>query len=498
MNIKTCIVSVGLFFSGLSSVFAVGNAKKYEELSAKYDDSYEAGDYSASVTFLEQAMVYIHPDSLLWFSDTYNGLAYAYWRLGKFEKAIDYGQKALDCDYQIGDSARISLSLAVLASIFTHQRRFVDAEHYMRDAVKFVPAGNSLMLARRYSTLGEILSAQKKNDEAISCIQRAYRLDSIDNRSNQVAIRLSQLGTAYMQNGDYRNADVVLAQASEKLRALDNKSSLCINLISQTRNYIHLGRNAEAEKTAAECLQLSEQIGQRKNKLDALRNLAMLRNSPQLYEQTLKLSDSLYNEQISQQIADFEVRYATAEKEREIALQQVTIERQQNALVVLAVVLSAIFLALVLVFIIRRMRRDIEHTEKMARELFVDSPQTSPIEKPAAEPKQAPTPAAANNQATSQPATTMPINTPAAAPQTVEAEPTEKAEPVQPAVQLSPREIEIVNACCRGKLSKEIADEFGISKKTVDNHKSAIYQKLGVCNNTELILYAVKHGIAKL
>jgi len=65
-------------------------------------------------------------------------------------------------------------------------------------------------------------------------------------------------------------------------------------------------------------------------------------------------------------------------------------------------------------------------------------------------------------------------------------------------IQLSPREMDIVKACCQGKLSKEIADEFGISKKTVDNHKSAIYQKLGICNNTELILFAIKHDIVKL
>ena len=65
-------------------------------------------------------------------------------------------------------------------------------------------------------------------------------------------------------------------------------------------------------------------------------------------------------------------------------------------------------------------------------------------------------------------------------------------------IQLSPRELDIVKACCQGKLSKEIADDFGISKKTVDNHKSTIYQKIGVCNNTELILFAVKHGLARV
>ena len=134
------------------------------------------------------------------------------------------------------------------------------------------------------------------------------------------------------------------------------------------------------------------------------------------------------------------------------------------------------------------MRRDIEHTEKMARELFVSGKQNVPTEETTVEPKTIAKTDDAAEQNTKQPDES----------QTVVSSPTENPEPAQPAIQLSPREIEIVKACCQGKLSKEIADEFGISKKTVDNHKSAIYQKLGVCNNTELILYAVKHGIAKL
>jgi|GEM_PF-1243728 len=489
--IRKILVSVVLIFSALSLLKAA-NVKKYEELYAKYEDSYDAGDYSASVNYLEQAMPNIPSDSMYWFSDTYNGLAYAYWRLGNFDKAVDFGQRALDCDYEIGDSARISTSLSIMAAIFAHQRLFADAEQYMRRSIDYALANDSLILATRYSVFGEILSAQNKHAEAISSIIQAYKLDSIGNRAGKVAVRLSQLGAAYMQSGDYKKAETYLAQATEKLKAIGNNTSLSINLIAQTKNYMALGRNADAEKAAAECLQITEQIGQRKTKLDALRFLAALRNSPQLYKQTLSLSDSLYNEQISQQIADFEVRYATAEKEREIAQQQVTIERQQSALIVLVIVLTAIFIALVLVFIIRRMRRDIEHTEKMARELFV----SVPAEKTTSEPEQTADISDSKGAVEGQSSVTNAISPE----DTREADvmPTEKPEPEQPAVQLSPREIEIVRACCQGKLSKEIADEFGISKKTVDNHKSAIYQKLGVCNNTELILYAVKHGIVKL
>ena len=59
---------------------------------------------------------------------------------------------------------------------------------------------------------------------------------------------------------------------------------------------------------------------------------------------------------------------------------------------------------------------------------------------------------------------------------------------------LSEREMQIAAECCNGKSARIIAEELGISKRTVDSHKSNIYRKLGISNNIELIhkLYNLK------
>lgn len=496
MILRKYTVAVALIFSVLSSA-AAPNATKFKELFAKYEECYDANDYHGSVKYLEEAMPYIHPDSIIWFSDAYNGLSYAYYDLGQYDKAIAYGNRSLECDLQIGDSTRISTSFNLLAVIFAHQRRFDEAERYMHDAIAYVPLANTRMRAGRYAVLGEILSAVGKNDEAVGYIRKAYTLDSTDNRTDKMPVRLSQLGTVYLSQKDYAKAEVTLARATDGLRAIGNNYSLCINLMVQTKNYIALGRKAEAEKTATECLALSTRLDKRKTKLDALRLLAELRQSPELYEQALKLNDSLYNEQISEQIADFEARYATAEKEKEAAQLQVVVNRQRYALIVFVLVFAALLVGTVLVHFARRMRRDIEHTEKVARELFVShSKQNAVSVKPAIDAQEPENESDARiRESENQSSETEKVT-----PESIENQVTAAQEPAVDSdeIQLSPREVDIVKACCQGKLSKEIADEFGISKKTVDNHKSAIYQKLGICNNTELILYAVKHGIAKL
>jgi DNA-binding NarL/FixJ family response regulator len=59
---------------------------------------------------------------------------------------------------------------------------------------------------------------------------------------------------------------------------------------------------------------------------------------------------------------------------------------------------------------------------------------------------------------------------------------------------LSEREMQIAIECCKGKTARVIAEEFGISKRTVDSHKNNIYRKYGISNNIELIhkLYNLK------
>lgn len=488
------VISIALTFSIISTATA-SDLKKYLELFAKYEECYDSNDYRGSVKFLEEALIYVPTDSTIYYSDIYNGLAYAYWDMGQYDKAVDYGKRCLECDLVLGDSTRISTSFNLLAILFTHQKLFDEAEQYLLQAITYVPHNNTKMKAGRYAVLGEILSANGRDAEAIGYIRQAYALDSADNRTDKMPVRLSQLGEAYLRQKEFDKAEVTLAKASEGLRAAGNDYSLCINLLAQTKNYMALGRKAEAEKTALEGLDLSNKLNRRRTKLEALHYLAELRKSPELYEQTLALNDSLYNEQISQQIADFEVRYATAEKEKEKAELQVIINHQRYALVVIVIVFAAILIGAVLGYIVRRMRRDIEHTEKMARELFVIKHPSvnlattgNNLENKDIIHRQ--NKADLNSTTEDSPIRLLP-NEPINAPKPA-------AETTDDGVKLSPREREIIKACCQGKLSKEIADDFGISKKTVDNHKSTIYQKIGVCNNTELILYAVKHGFASV
>lgn len=60
---------------------------------------------------------------------------------------------------------------------------------------------------------------------------------------------------------------------------------------------------------------------------------------------------------------------------------------------------------------------------------------------------------------------------------------------------LSDREYQIFRLIVSGQSISEIADKLSLSVKTVSTHKSRIMQKMNMTNQTELIRYAIKHGL---
>jgi len=63
---------------------------------------------------------------------------------------------------------------------------------------------------------------------------------------------------------------------------------------------------------------------------------------------------------------------------------------------------------------------------------------------------------------------------------------------------LTKRELEVVRLLCNGFKSREIGDVLHISECTVNNHKTAIYPKLNVRNENEIIRMALITEIVKV
>lgn len=61
---------------------------------------------------------------------------------------------------------------------------------------------------------------------------------------------------------------------------------------------------------------------------------------------------------------------------------------------------------------------------------------------------------------------------------------------------LSPRELEVLQLICQGHGNRAIAERLRLSVNTVGVHRANIMSRLGVHKTAELVVYALRHGLA--
>jgi len=64
--------------------------------------------------------------------------------------------------------------------------------------------------------------------------------------------------------------------------------------------------------------------------------------------------------------------------------------------------------------------------------------------------------------------------------------------------ELTPREVEVLKLIAQGLSNQTIADQLGLSRKTVDVHRANLMRKLDLHTVTELVKYALRRGLITL
>jgi DNA-binding NarL/FixJ family response regulator len=71
-----------------------------------------------------------------------------------------------------------------------------------------------------------------------------------------------------------------------------------------------------------------------------------------------------------------------------------------------------------------------------------------------------------------------------------------KAAPQSPT--LTTRELEVLQLIVHGKSNREIAAVLGLSVNTIAVHRANVMQTLGIHNTAELVVYAIRNGLASI
>ena len=92
-------------------------------------------------------------------------------------QSLEYAQKALDTERQVGDTARIGVRLSQLASAQLALSKIDDARRSLQEAIPMLlHSGNLHSWGICQNQMGDILASEDKNDEAAACYLEAATL----------------------------------------------------------------------------------------------------------------------------------------------------------------------------------------------------------------------------------------------------------------------------------------------------------------------------------
>jgi len=371
-----------LVFIMLMLASGLGRAQSGEELLQLVDSAYaEAmeGHLQEAIRINEDGLALVPPDSVGLQCEFYSCLLFCYHRLGDYEQALRYGELCLSYDEVHGDPSDISASLGNLAGIYSSVGKHDVAISYLNRAIRIEeelvesdPEHSEKSLAIRKAMLGEVLLAKAMTlpeeerkplfTQALQLTKEAYLIDLKLDRQAQVGMRLSQLGNIYLQMGDEEQAREFNERALQIARETGNPATEVITLMQ-------LGRY---EETA----QLAQAIGMKKQEMEACRHLVddyrnagRFQDALAMSERASALSEAMLNEETERQLALWQVRYDTQQKEQQLLLQEQTIQAQKTHTIWLVALVIVFLLALLLLALyvgqLKRSKRMVEETSQI-------------------------------------------------------------------------------------------------------------------------------------
>lgn len=358
------------------------SAQTSDELLQLVDSAYSeamAGHLPEAIRINEDGLALVPNDSIGLQCEFYSCLLFCYHRLGDYEQALHYGELCLSYDEAQGDKSNLSASLGNLAGIYSSVGKHDVAISYLNRAIHLEeelmeedPEHTGKSLAIRKAMLGEVLVAKSMGlpeterrellAQALQLTKDAYKIDSELGRQAQMGMRLSQLGNIYKQIGDDEQAREFNERALQIARETGNPATEVITLMQ-------LGRY---EETA----QLAQAIGMKKQEMEACRHLVddyrnagRFQDALAMSERASALSEAMLNEETERQLALWQVRYDTQQKEQQLLLQEQTIQAQKTHTIWLVALVIVFLLALLLLALyvgqLKRRKRMVEETSQI-------------------------------------------------------------------------------------------------------------------------------------
>ncbi len=281
---------------------AQGNPRGEADAKIVLADVYTTEDSRAAAMALqfESLKYYEGAGDSLEMGTTINRIANSQNYLGHHEDALKQYSRALDIFERLSDYRRQAIVIYNMALIFGEEGDLRKAIRYYRKSEDLDrEVGNELGIVETYTTMASTFDELKEWDSAYLYYTKAFEILKNNENTFLLGYNYRQLHQHYNLRGDYRKGVKAGLKSLAIGKRINNVQEISNSSLNLAESYSALGDYKEAFHYF------------------------------KLYHQ---LNDSVYNTQNSRIIHDMQARYESEKKEKELALKQADIERQEAML----------------------------------------------------------------------------------------------------------------------------------------------------------------------
>lgn len=268
----------------------------------------------------------------------YTGIGYTLLMKGMNEEAIKYYYQAIAMAEKYSTPVALGRVYNNIASALPSYWSVKQAMFYLDKAEKIALEKNSHeLLVYTLINKGYVYIHHDETDRALFFYKRALGLARKHGLTSQEYLILTNMGGVSLKNKKPREALTYLLEA-QSLKGNRDPAYQCLSFILVGNAYLDLREYTRAEYFLLKTIQTTstEKVGMMYLP-DAHESLAKVYNAMGNYKQAYLeqrqyslLKDSLQREKMSENVNQLEVKYRTAQKDKEIILNQLKISRQEN------------------------------------------------------------------------------------------------------------------------------------------------------------------------
>jgi signal transduction histidine kinase len=266
-------------------------------------------------------------DSLL-ISNCYREMGYTYAMSGNYQKSLDSYTTALEISSRMDDLPSIAIDLNAIGKIYEMWRQYDKALDFFTQSLEIARNTNNLnQVALRKASIASIYKSKGQFELALDWLDKSLKLEIQLGNEVRKGYRLDQMGEIYTFLGQLEKAEEYLLNALEIFRNNKVLTSESIALNHLAVNFQKKNNPERAISYFMQSLELANKTTFDNMKQKNHRELSAIFEQTGNFEAALnhykkyvELKDTAYNETARQQLLDFQVKYETEQKEKELAV----------------------------------------------------------------------------------------------------------------------------------------------------------------------------------